>query len=427
MLGLSDRFIDLDELAGSRIDIRLGAEPSMPARGETCRIAWDVSESDEVRLWYTDMRPTEPDLDWFGVFEAAEPVAVRGERELSVESDTTVFIVARAGSEIRGERLLIETEKTVERLGDKPGCDPSEMIVQKMVSAPHMSDRSELMMRRMVPWEAFEWFDLWDAPPAPPAITINAPNPVIFTDESTTVTWKVADTNCVSTGESIHITGLVPDPTNPSGSKYDGGGWGSGWSIGCGGGNPGSRTLQGAQGKRHALIHVHASNAAGKSGAKSQWADVLGIPKFEGNATASRQAWVRATLKKIDTELRKGRVLSDGYLDSTVKAFKKGCLTRKGIWSRMLAELQNLDITLIKCEDTQDKTKAAATFETYTGRIFLRWKPTTMPSEYALCHELAHKAGFHSGLYACGLSAADIECGADHVASAILGLKPDPC
>jgi hypothetical protein len=155
--------------------------------------------------------------------------------------------------------------------------------------------------------------------------------------------------------------------------------------------------------------------------------DVLGIPEFEGNATASRKAWVRATLEKIDTELRKGRVLSDAYLDSTVKAFQKGCLTRKAVWSRMLAELQNLDITPIMCEDTKDPSKSYAAFQPYAGRIYLRWKPTTMPSEYALCHELAHKAGFHQSLYASGLSHADIECGADHVASAILGLKPDPC
>jgi hypothetical protein len=429
MLELSNGFIDLDELAGSQVDIRLEAEPSVPARGAKSRIGWEVSGAEEVRVWHTDTRPLEPDLDWFGVFEAAEPVPASGERELEIDRETAVFVVARAGSEIRGERHLIEIEEKIDRKGDEAGCEPPEQLFAKMESTPHISATQlrERIPLAMVTWEAFEWLDMWAAPPAPPAITVTAPNPVIFTDESSTVTWTVSDTNCVSTGETIHITGLVADATNPSGSKYDGGGWGSGWSVGCGGGNPGSRTIQGVQGKRHTVLHVHASNAASKSGAKSQWIDTLGIPKFEGNADATRKAWVRATLKKIDAELRNGRVLSDTYLDSTVKAFKKGCLSRKTIWSRMLAELENLDITPIKCEDTQDVTKASASFESYTGRIFLRWKPGTMPSEYALCHELAHKAGFHQSLFACGLSVADIECDADHVASAILGLAPDPC
>lgn len=232
----------------------------------------------------------------------------------------------------------------------------------------------------------------------------------------------------MTTGETIEITRLLADQANPSGSKYNGGGWGSGWTPSCFGGNPGSRTIQGNQwGSGRTIIHVHASNAAGKSASGSQWIHTLGIPKFEGNCTANRQTWIRASFRKIATKLQEGRVLYDSYLDNTVKAFKKGCLTREGIWWRLLAELQNLNIAPIKCEDTTDPKAAFASFEAYTGRIYLRWKGTESPSEYALCHELVHKAGFHNSLYACGLSPNDIECDADHVASAILGLQPDPC
>lgn len=433
MLETTHAFSDLEELVGSSLIVRLEAEPAVVIRGETCRLNWTVSGADEVRLWHTYATPSAPEpLDWYRVFEEGEFVSPDSESKLPLERDTAFFVVARSGSQIRGERLLVEIDLESPRPESEVGCDPPERTLEKMEFAPHTGYASEIGHVSRIRPDLFglsgaELAELWSAPPAPPTISITAPNPVIFTDESTSVGWNVSDTNCVSTGETMNVTRLLVDPTNPSGSKYDGGGWGSGWSVGCGGGNPGSRTIQGAQGSRHTVIHVHASNAFGKSGAKSQWVDTLGVPKFEGNSTAARQAWIRASFKKIDAKLREGRVLYDGYLDGTVKAFKKGCLTRTAVWSRLLAELENLTITPIKCEDTSDQAKAYASFESYTGRIILRWKPGKSPSEYALCHELVHKAGFHQSLYACGLSQKDIECGADHIASAILGLQPDPC
>jgi hypothetical protein len=429
MAGTATDFVDLDDLAGSSTQIRLVLEPEVLGRGETSRVTWEVSGAEEVRIWHTDTRAGTPEpLNWFGVFEAGEPVPPSGERELVIDEDTAVFVVVRAGARIQGERAVAEVDHEKRRPVDEPGCDPTPGMHEKMEMQPHRF-ASGMDRLRALPdgwdWLAFE--GLWSAPPAPPSITMTAPSPVIFTDESSTVTWNVTDTNCVTTGETMTITRLVADPTDPSGSKYDGGAWGSGWTVSCGGGNPGSRTVQGSRGQRHTVLHVHASNAVGKSGAKSQWVDTLAIPKFDGNATPARKAWIRATLKKIDAKLREGRVVSDGYLDTTVKAFKKGCLTRQGVWARLLAELQNLDLVTIKCEDTQDKSKPTASWQTYSGLIYLRWRQGIGPSEYALCHELVHKVGFHQGLYGCGHSKDDIECGVDHVASAILGLAPDPC
>jgi hypothetical protein len=153
--------------------------------------------------------------------------------------------------------------------------------------------------------------------------------------------------------------------------------------------------------------------------------DILSVPQFTGVAIPTRMSFVRATLKEIDQKLRYGCIYNDTALDSTVPAFKDGHLSRTQVWSRLLAELQNMKLITFLIEDLKGTSQeiqntSPASWQGYaTGnQITLRWKVdlSLMPSPYAIMHELVHKCGFHDALLPY-YSHSEIEDQTDTVAS----------
>lgn len=145
-------FADLEELvrSPSSLQIRLVPEPAVATRGETCRLSWIVEGADEVRLWYTDVRPSAPaPTDWYRVFEEGEPVSAEDERKLPLDQDTAFFMLARAGSQIRGERVLVEIHREPQRIEAEIGCAPTERILEKMTFTPHVALLEEHQLRTL--------------------------------------------------------------------------------------------------------------------------------------------------------------------------------------------------------------------------------------------------------------------------------------
>lgn len=387
--------------------------------GDKIQLRWDTSDSRDVRLWHTASMPYAPEpLNWTRIVQLAEQVPPQGERELTIERDTAFYLVAISDAYVCGTRLLVEMRKEAHPEEIQFACEPPEGVLQKMSEAPHVTwwDTPVSSPYVVVPLNigvAGRFGpSYWMAGPPGPPISMNVTAQVIFTDESSLITWNVPNATCVSTSFQADKTTLVPDATVFSGSKYDGGSWGVGGSPLCTGPNPGSWNLMGQQwGPRHIEAHVSAKNAMGVTSSVKKEVDILGVPQFQGAATTLRKAAVRQAYKEMTQLLRAGRVKDDAFLDTQVKAFQKGYLNRQQVWARLLAELQNLNITTIKCEDAPG---AHGNFSPFSGTITLRWWGGYGPGmPYVPIHELVHKVSLTLD-----------ETDTDAIASAILGIPP---
>ena len=415
-------------------EIEFWVEPEQIARGEPVVLRWNSIEAEEAFFWKTTVMPTAPEpLDWWRISDLAEKVRLTDEVTLTPEETTAYFLIANNCKGICGKRIVVEVIEEQQLPEETFICNPSKAVLKKMEIIPQVgwigqSNRPELLNEIIVSQIKLLGKE-WSAPTDPPIIKISANPEVIFEDESTTLSWNIANANYAEHSMITRGSYLLVDLFKPSGTKQDGGKWGSGGSPPCKNAKcmNGSWSIVGkAHKQQHIIVSIKASNILGKTKAASQWVDVLSIPKFKGTYTKSysgyksREAWIRNTLKYIDKKLREGYILNNSGLDKKVLAFKDGHLSRQQIWANLLRLLQNIKLVTFICEETTNKNAASASFKSYSNDFYFRWKPSYNlgPSEYAVLHEMVHKVGFHDSLLKY-YSVSSIENQTDLVASII--------
>jgi hypothetical protein len=121
-------------------------------------------------------------------------------------------------------------------------------------------------------------------------------------------------------------------------------------------------------------------------------------PLFDG-CNPERQGAIEVALKNIYHRLLDGCIRDNGELDDEVAAFADGRLHRLAFWSRLRAELENINLTTFRCLEVDDEEWRGGRWSEYTNEIELHWSPNFSPDlPYVILHELIHKSGFHSDL-----------------------------
>ena len=395
--------IESNPFTGTPIpEMELFVEPQVQSQGKPVLIGWKA-EADEVLMWHSPdaLVNIEPD-NWAGISHLCKPVEQSGRIEMPLETSTALYLVARSANAWSGIQEIIPL--AARELEKKPTTwSPLPQYL------PQMEDRS------FVKWTSMNHRPLWEAllPQlrslaktaatwnAGPTVTLTASPQVIFEDESSTLSWSLANSNCASSGLSHHKTGLVIDTSSYSGTRRGGGGFGAGSSLPCGvqnGTGSWEVTSKVTSGPSHARAWLNASSPIGSSIEKTVWIDLLSVPKSQG-ATPQRLAEIRNAIRDIDSRLRTGCIINDTWLDSKVDAFKKQHINRKQFWFRLLAELQNIGLVTFICNDVSDTDWSAGSWKDFTNDIVLEWSPSHTPYlEYVILHELCHKVGFNGSL-----------------------------
>jgi hypothetical protein len=252
-------------------------------------------------------------------------------------------------------------------------------------------------------------------------VSLSSPQQVIYTDESTVLSWSIVGSPCASMASTSRRTRLLVDTAKYAGTRYDGGSWGGGGQPPCAmasgsGSFPVSGMPLDARHQRHSLT---ADSPAGPQVIGSHWLDVLGVPKLSG-CTPARVTAIENAVRTVDAALRNGCIYNNPALDAQVAAFKNGHLSRFAVWHRLLAELQNLDLLTFDCQDYTGPASnySSGSWSDYSNTITLRWMGATGPNlPYVILHELCHKAGFNSGLLG-NYSKMEIELQAHQVSGA---------
>lgn len=410
----AEREMQLERLAEPRV--RLFAEPERAQAGEPVLISWDIDGAEEANLWISTVHAEAPEpLDWMRIAERGEPVPAEGRIEHVLEATTAFYLVARNPLGMHGERVIVAVEVDGEAAAEPHIWSPLPQYLPQMAAPSHVAwmalpDAQD----RVIPFERLVFQppdgNVWHAG-TPPALSLTAGPQVIFTDETATLSWSVANANCATMGSTKHVITLVADG-NITGTKPQGGGFGAGGMPTCGLTQlTGSWAIPGqAHGHCHQMHWLTASNILAQSASTTRWLDILSLPQTKGAATQSRKTDIRSALKEIDTRLRNGKIINDAYLDGQVPAFKNGHLSRKALWANLLAQLENIQLVTFNCVDVADNQWGGGHWQDYTNVVQLDWSPSYTPwLEYVIVHELMHKYGFNTTLMKWGYGTLDIE------------------
>ena len=391
------------------------ADPTQVLPGEFVVLRWSVEGAEEVALWAEPGAPVPAEaVDWEAISEFGERVELAVEIPLPVEETTTFYLVAKAPLGMAGTAVVVEVLEEVEPL--EPEEWTSQRHSPKAWITPPAIPASSAMLSQVKPASAAASYSGL-ASPAPPRISISVSPRVIFTNGSATLSWNITNAKEFGYCESRHVTFMAPASTF-SGTRITGGAVGSGCTPPLQRGFSGTYTIRPPSQAGHRRESFYATNASGQSSTAEEWVDILSIPRFQG-CNASRERDIRHALLDIDQHLRTGCIYNDTGLDKTVAAFKKGQLSREGVWWNLLAQLQNLHLVTFKCNNVTDRQWVAGRWWDFSNTINLNWSPSHTPRlEYVILHELIHKVGFHSGLYRYGYSKAQIENQAHAVTSA---------
>ncbi len=378
--------------ATSRVPaIRLTVEPTSAVPGRRVHIEWRAEAAVRAWLWVGAGTPWAPHLlNWSRIARLGDDVPVEGSTERTAETTSVVYLVALGeGGAWSGAYQPIEITET-----EPAPCEPHEWSPRPEF-LPRMEQGPEGAWPAMgtIPVGRHSWGS------GSADASVSAAPEVIFTDEQSLITWSVVNATGATMSESAHTTNLVPGGV--SGTTHDGGSWGSGATPACGAPMSGSLPVPG-QTSGHCRRHyaVHACTAAGQPPAAGDaWLDVLGVPTFAGTATAARVKEIRDAVKAIDLALRRGAVINDPTLSTTVDAFATGRIDRQQFWYRLLDEVENLNQDTFICQDVADADWGGGHWSDYSNQILLDWSPSHSPTlKYVIAHELIHKCGFNSTL-----------------------------
>jgi len=388
-------------------EFELSASATRIRKGESTTVQWNVQRAEEATFWTSTVLPEAPEpLDWQRISMLGQKVALSDKVELTPEETTACYIVAKGGFGLRGIRIVIEVIPEELAPTRKPETwEPQKRYLARMTDTSHVG-WIDLPAKLNHPEFAtgFEFVmklaETWYAG-TPPNISMSVSQKVMFSDETSTLSWTITNANSAEMGENISKTFLAVDLTSTSGTKLTGGGYGAAGMPPGGLNLNGSGTLtgQGFYTSGHRVFCITAHNIAGLSATASKWMDTLPVPQFKGSSTATRKSDIRSAIKTIDEYLRNGSIYNDTALDTSVAAFKNGHLNRKEFWARLLAELENIKLDTFNCQVTTDANWGGGHWSDYSNEIKLDWSPSYTPNlEYVILHELVHKCGFNGNL-----------------------------
>jgi hypothetical protein len=246
----------------------------------------------------------------------------------------------------------------------------------------------------------------------PPSIDISLTPQVIFEDENATLSWDIANATCATLSYQEEAHFLLPDLTQISGTKADGGSYGSGGSAKCDLERVDSWTFEGSGYRQsHITFYFDASSylwiiRRTVERHRTTWLDILSVPTFKGNATPERVSQIRDAIKTIDTTLRNGTCFGNNPdLNATIPVFANKQIDQAQLAAQLLIALQNMKLITFSVTDA---AVANGHWHEYTNEIQIDWAPGIY-LEYIIFHELLHKYAFNSQLFTYGYSVADIE------------------
>lgn len=409
-----ERMNQLDHTLGP--EIQVFAESTCIKRGQPVAINWHVEGAEWATLWISASLPyaSEP-LNWLRIAEIGETVPIEERIERVLEVTTAFYIVAKNPLGLSGRRVIVEVAEEIETVAEPETWSPQKQFLPQMEDPSQLAwvelsinDELTVLLDQLV--LKLHTGEVWHAG-SPPNLSLSASPQVIFTDENATLSWKITNANCAQLGVTMNRTDLVVDGSNISGTKPQGGGWGSGGMPPCVLQMNDNCKFSGKFfGHGHQVHWLSASNVMAKSASASRWIDILSIPKYKGAATPSRKSDIRSALKTIDNKLRQGAVYNDSSLDSKVPVFKNNHLNRKAFWWRLVEEIENIELDTFHCKDVANKDWGAGHWQEYANEIVLEWSPQHTPwLAYVIVHELMHKCGFNSTLKKWGYNKNEIE------------------
>jgi hypothetical protein len=399
-------------------------------RGDSVSLRWDAGEASEVRFWKSTFLGSGP-LDWWRIFQQGEKVKAKGEIKLTQDKATAYYLVAKTLTGTRGTSIVVSVvEEEKPKLPATTWCPPGgtlprmkdishvAWLVQPRKIAPELSSELGQLMGSML--------KTFSGPgPSPPTINFTLNPQVIFEDESTVESWNVSNASCVTVGNAtIDTEDLKADPTQESGAAPDAYGYGFAGGIPCDAAQSGSLTIPangllsvGGHYQGHYTWYCDAKNALGQEAVASDWLDVLSLPQFAGSY-AAHTTEIRNAIKDVDKTLRGGAIYNDTALDNNVDPFKKGQMSRTGLWATLLVALQNLKVVTFNCIDLAlGDPNPCGQWGDYSNEIKLYWQPGYNPYlQFIIVHELIHKCGFNHGLNQFGYKDNEIETWACRIA-----------
>ena len=372
---------------------------------DAATVSWRAQGVDELSLHSEVRHPLDPLLvDWWQLSNRSQKIAVEGEMTLTPKVTTTHTLAAIGAHGRRMASVVIDV------VTEKP--EPKEPITWSQWVPEFVPD----ILPAFLP-DYFERFGRRNIAclGAGPAIRFSANPRTVFVDEEVTLTWDIECSSCATMSQRGWHTTLIADPREVEGTRFQFGGAWAADPVVCSLDMEGGRVVSGWSGPGTYNFTILAEGFDGTMVARTQRLGFLPRPRYEG-CTADQRTLIERALKDIYTSLLDGCILNNRELDTEVRQFREGALSRERIWSRVIDELRNLNLITFRCEETTD-AKRGGGWSDRSNTINLYWMGGSQPTTYAVFHEFIHKSGFNGRLIP-RYTGAEVEEGAHRVAAA---------
>ena len=319
-----------------QIDLKVQPASPQVKPGGSLTFSWSARNAD--RLFIAQGPPglrRHTGVAWVGVDRKGREAPTRGELTVTPSSNTVYTFAARGQNGRQSQSVHIDVVS--------PRAKPKPTIWCQQW------ERLPPDFRRRFEEGASRWAECFgrDA-----SVSFSAADRVLYTDENTTLEWDIACSDCAEMSEGGTSVVLVADATQDSGTRIAHEvGWGSEPLV-CSLDMNGRSTISAlTPGQYRWSISANAvwGSAAGAS------AHVASIPRanIEG-ANAERASEIERTIKTMAADLLNGCIRDASALDDDIAAFRDGWLNRFSFWARLLAEIENLNLITIQCEDVAE-------------------------------------------------------------------------
>lgn len=362
------------------IELNVKPESGQIMVEETATLSWKVREAQKVYVLQSPAAmPGVLAIDWQQLGQKDEEVESEGRMAVSPKTTTAYIVVALGKRGRKAQSVILEVLREKPRRGEATfwyqGWEPDWKLDPRL--------RFDEGVRR---WRSCFGRDA--------AVTFSATPRANFIDEEATLAWKIACSDCaqMSSGGS-HII-LVEDLDRPSGTRVASESvWGAD-PFACSLNMEGSGNVGAWEGPGFYYWNIFAEGSWGAADSATVRVCFLPHPQFD-SCNARRRDTIESALKNIYLRLLDGCIRDDDDLDDEVAAFNDGHLDRLAFWRRLLAEVENINLTTFRCVELDDEGWVAGRLD-YTNEIEINWSHN--PGSAVILHELIHKSGFHGAL-----------------------------
>ncbi len=348
-------------------------------------LRWSV-DTDRVSLYSSTVAAsTCEQVNWPSIEERADAVPSSDSTTFVIEETTAFYLLARTDGELFARRVVVHVRSDSD--DEAHSWSPLESHHDAMSEKNVVIWRPEPAAEMLTP---VSWH-------AGPSVSLSASRVVAFDNESVRFSWDVRNASCAQRTFGASHTRLAPDTSQNSGTAVVGGWTMQSFAPPCQKVGSGSDTITHASPQIYGQT-IWAENPSGPL-IRGAHAYFVRSPAFRGNYSTRVNA-IRHAIRDIVTRLKRGCIVNDKSLDTSVPAFRDKRLDRRAFYSRLLAEFENLHLLTFECVDfAKDSDNYYGRFTDRSNTIQLGWSPNRQPYlPYVILHELCHKAGFHSSL-----------------------------